>query len=1184
MEKRDDDDCENDILDASFGADFKDIFVVQDAKAPPQQPAKVQLTAPPLGGPSIPTGAAASASSTTGDQGQRQEQQTGLDVARSVYGDLFSPTKTASNSKIQQTLQEGASSGASIKNAASFSTSSAAAATEPAAGASSSASGLQSDDAATPAPRDPPAPSADAATTKPKSPGGGRKAPPSLFETPETSPEGSKSSLPPSPKHASLSGSHNFDALLQKMPRVPAMERPDGKWVSAAANNSNSTPGAPAAAEPIIEHFQMASDDEDASYDPLPSAASLKSAQSHVARIRSLYEGHNTATSRTDVEDELHTPRSNASSVQSTPRVVRRGKVVNNGSSVGKSGPLPPAMSPSPGTPTTAAMRDFEKFRAAELARLAHAGKLLAELEETDGGDTEDGLSDVFDEDDALTALQQKYSNEDEARRPGRDAEARPRRGGTAGVLADSSSPSLSGANESSVLTEKADSPEHGRFLGAEASNNPRRKSFDPTQAFGTLESARSAVAAGVGKNNQASSTSTSSTTASAAKAKGRSKDFPSKSDSKDLPRFGQDSSPENNSALHSPADDVCDRSLGSGSNVARGARPGLSPPSVDRIGRMKESPVSAAKFVPPPRPPPIIPAAPKFDEAVLAAGQEVGAAEPTRTQQGSVVGKQAEEKPGTIISAGSHSQGGSGAATALQPAAEGPPPSSSAQQMPRASPQATHASPGGHRHGPTSSGQPMIANDPYATHQQGPVAVASQQCGQPPAEPQHPPQHNQHSPQQHSQQNSQQHYGGNYQHGGSSSSSSQAAAVGAPGRDLPVHPSANWAAQGQDYFQAVVQQNRSKGAGSPDLQQPQMQLQEQQVGAQQQVGAGGAGLDPMWRGWTVTHDGLGGMFFHHVERGESCWEQPPELTDVLGTWEFVPAADAPPQVAQAGSSSSGQEHQAAEAEAGFWRNEKLSLSLWQDPRQTASVFTAGLEGNLAYLQMYCHFCRDALNVRETAFQRAAIHFAVAGGYNQAVELLLFSHCDVNVPDGEGATPLHYACRYGYSPCVQSLLDAGADWNATKPSGPLPTVLHEACGLGQADAVACLIYFSCDTSLAHVQNGEGLTPMQVASRLGYHEIGGQMSGLVPESEGSSDEEDFKIEEDNTGGDEDDDDGIEPNVLTSTQQYRPLTSTLTSLMRSVHKTVTQLYPQESHLSESAGKMRYDPQRKEWVMIS
>ena len=102
------------------------------------------------------------------------------------------------------------------------------------------------------------------------------------------------------------------------------------------------------------------------------------------------------------------------------------------------------------------------------------------------------------------------------------------------------------------------------------------------------------------------------------------------------------------------------------------------------------------------------------------------------------------------------------------------------------------------------------------------------------------------------------------------------------------------------------------------------------------------------------------------------------------------------------------------------------------------------------------HESAQLLDIREAQYARSALHFAVAGGYDEAMQILVAAGCSLDVTDHEGATPLHYACRYGYSACVKTLLDNGADWGICRP-GMCPTVLHEACAMGQMDAVACLV-------------------------------------------------------------------------------------------------------------------------------
>ncbi|CAD7944647.1 unnamed protein product [Amoebophrya sp. A120] len=1127
-----------------------------------------------------------------------------------------------------------------------------------------------------------------------------------------------------------------------KPPDLPASSGSSTFFVPPVTGTTNdSVENKHTTVEPVIEHFQMASDDEDEGQlaDPIVPSNYTSEQRTRVSKIRQLFDqkssskesgpagpatagnGMNSKKAESKKssakeetaaqQDVMVTPRSNASSVHSTPRVLHRGRVLSGAA--------------SPTTPTTAAMRDFQKFREEELARLAHAGKLLAEFKRDEDEDTEDGLSDVFDEelDTELADLQNKYnkngttpnvSNPDHAvvstgpiqmnrvkqqEPPSRDVQKR--HGKTSNVDDNTSSNyGIGAANRgrgTDVVPSSPSCSSPDSFASGGPGDKPRRGSFNPQEAFGTLESVQQTSR---------------------------------------VPRFGQDSSPDT-STLHSPQDHQDTSSMLTGSSH-RDSR--ASPPSVDKLHakkssvldgqspiaafdsavvvdpagrvspekpvRLVEGPVTTASaagttsssaksmndFTPPPRPPGGggVAAAttsssngvftPKVGNAVVeggprrffddkegnkrpaAAGRESAGSTPSSSSTGpSAALHQHAGVPANVglppnprrtgpqeqqhLGVGVLSPPAQGGSSYMYSGFGGSGPSGITPAPNGTAPQEAGAPPGGgstsgvllgHQNQSTTTfggGQPA-AGGAGATMQQPPGSY--QQHGQ------HGQQHDStvnsgYQQTSHQQHENQKHPGGGnmsynmppqqlQQHGGSSSSSAAGSArpgsgaayenatytrgsnvnthqSGGPAADnsdsaLPAHPSANWAAQGQDYFAAVVQKNRRQsGGGTNSADQPLLA----DVPDQQQHGGGHTvhqsyPSQPEWKGWTVTHDNQGAMFFHHPERGESVWEQPDELEDVLGRWELVsPTGEILQHQAQtvAASSSSttpgNTSTSTSQDPQSFWRNEKLGLSLWQDPRQTATVFNAALEGNIAYLQLYCHFCRDALDLVDLTYQRAALHFAVAGGYNQAVELLVFSHANVNVRDGEGATPLHYACRYGYSPCVQSLLDAGADWNAVKPAGALPSVLHEACGLGQVDAVACLIYFSCDTSLAHLVNEDGLTPMQVASRLGYHEIvrllshnlDGALSEELAESSSDEEEANFQIEEDLSGVGEDDD----RPLAGPKGEYRPLTSTLTSLMRSVHKTVSQLYPEESHLPNNDGKqLKYDPQRKEWVMIS
>ncbi|CAD7970205.1 unnamed protein product [Amoebophrya sp. A25] len=1379
------------ILNASFGADFKDIFV------PPE---KLRSLGSKVEDGSSASGREKASSSTSTDPGgELGGITTTPELARSLYGDLLSPTQQDQGSSGQKEAAEesppisdeaaGAKEQQTSKDQQLHEPGSPPAPSPP---RNQQVSPTRQDANYSPSPTaspplGPPL-SSPGGSSKPFSPHSGRPKPVSI-DTATVQSSSKNSSMPPSPKHASLSGSNwnlpKIPGLLPPGARTPRegesrkavplpaaqqqsdlalppptpspsakrkRRRPRGEE-NAGGEDGSSSPASSSlsmsqttygtstlghsfsslnrggqgesmyqraqrererlrklksgvggkktsslqptskggkkqqeketpetttsyvAATPqaqVVEHFQMASDDED-DVDVLPSPTAPQ--RNSVAKIRELYEQKSgggssqpssskgstdapttvikplstskdlLATNGTaDDATPMVTPRSVASSARSTPQVVlRRGRVMSG--------------TTSPMTPTSStALRDFQKFRAEELSKLADAGKKLAEyqrsrtgptansdeqpdhddshLREDDEG-TEDGLSDVFDEnlESELGQLREKYKANKSTAQDAHGNAAHKNKNNTA--TSKGGSPSTD-RREFAMTPEDDGSPPFSPIDGDAETNSskPRRKSFDPTAAFGTLESLR-------------------------------------KSDR--VPRFGQ--SPDT-SGIQSPIDP---REGASPQSSASGAEKALSPlsgpdinylrhvgdPAVAASSRMNTAsssstgpittetdPAKAKGFVPPPRPPPISGRDRILNGATSGTGTPSIGAGPSSSLLDYQYGGSSSSTTRQVLSGqaiGSFASPGSStfqSPSHVSVTSNSPSPTIGARMNNRSE----HLAPGQDalarrphpaqqsdsnavRHNdPYAAGQhhnyPYTGGDPAYTYNAGqnvqidpathashhlPVNSINNAASTSPVSPgttqqpsyiipQNLPPSSYTTPQHGATQNPRTSYN-TLQQGLEQSTSSN--------EDLlPAHP----AAGNDEYFNSVVQHNRLSGM-TPEQQQAYLQNTQQQQEQDQNTGrlpsalhppnAAASPFDqqqhglapqspgqlPEWQGWIVTHDGQGALFFYHGERQESTWHQPPELADLLGTWEFVAQGDGPDA-------------------AGFWRNERLKLSLWSDPRVCSTVFKAALDGNLAYLQLYTHFCADALDVRDNSaaagatnqapaaapLARGAVHFAVAGGYNQALEMLLFARADVNLQDGEGATPLHYACRYGYSACVQTLLDSGADWTLRKFGAQqvLPTVLHEACGLGQLDAVACLIYFQCDTSLHSEENGEGLTPLQVASRLGYHEIVRLLAHNLDANaqnieDSSSDDSDsdqpvLRVEEEQDEGPLLDDEEDEEDSLAGQASQRPLTSTLTSLMRTVHKTVSQLYPQEAALPGDDGKLRYDAQRKEWVLIS
>ena len=86
---------------------------------------------------------------------------------------------------------------------------------------------------------------------------------------------------------------------------------------------------------------------------------------------------------------------------------------------------------------------------------------------------------------------------------------------------------------------------------------------------------------------------------------------------------------------------------------------------------------------------------------------------------------------------------------------------------------------------------------------------------------------------------------------------------------------------------------------------------------------------------------------------------------------------------------------------------------------------------------------------------------AAMRGDTEAVETLIAQGADVNVPQGDGMTALHWGAERGDGALVRVLLDAGADLAAVTRIGDY-TPLHLASKAGSADAVEALLEAGSD--------------------------------------------------------------------------------------------------------------------------
>ncbi|CAK9043179.1 unnamed protein product, partial [Durusdinium trenchii] len=212
------------------------------------------------------------------------------------------------------------------------------------------------------------------------------------------------------------------------------------------------------------------------------------------------------------------------------------------------------------------------------------------------------------------------------------------------------------------------------------------------------------------------------------------------------------------------------------------------------------------------------------------------------------------------------------------------------------------------------------------------------------------------------------------------------------------------------------------------------------------------------WRGWTIQTSPQGKLFYHHIASNTSQWQMPPELSPVLGEWT---------QVEEDGKR--------------YWRNEKLAVSSWKDPRRTTNLFQAALDGNLFFLQLYTEVggFLDAVDSKG----RTALHYNCAGGSAQAVNYLLQHGASVDLLDRSGSTPLHWAARYGHAPIVRLLLESKAHPDYQNSMGD--TAMHEAAALGLLEPLQWLVLAKANPTL---RNRESRSPAEVADRANSKEV------------------------------------------------------------------------------------------------
>jgi endonuclease YncB( thermonuclease family) len=116
------------------------------------------------------------------------------------------------------------------------------------------------------------------------------------------------------------------------------------------------------------------------------------------------------------------------------------------------------------------------------------------------------------------------------------------------------------------------------------------------------------------------------------------------------------------------------------------------------------------------------------------------------------------------------------------------------------------------------------------------------------------------------------------------------------------------------------------------------------------------------------------------------------------------------------------------------------------------------------------------------------------GDLEQAAALLA-GGADVNAPDAEELTPLHYAAFAGNAALVRLLLHHHANPGARDAFGFTP--LHAAAREGHLEAARALVAAGAEPS---AMDREGLTPRDVADCMNHPEVAAYLASLAPEPE------------------------------------------------------------------------------------
>ena len=162
-------------------------------------------------------------------------------------------------------------------------------------------------------------------------------------------------------------------------------------------------------------------------------------------------------------------------------------------------------------------------------------------------------------------------------------------------------------------------------------------------------------------------------------------------------------------------------------------------------------------------------------------------------------------------------------------------------------------------------------------------------------------------------------------------------------------------------------------------------------------------------------------------------------------------------------------------------RNGRLCLIVCIDHHPTMNIAVFRLAASSLHRKDSLDCCSPAEFKLVSSLLSTPLHYAVVGGNELTVRLLVGRGINVNTLNVYRESALHWACKEGNTKIIRFLLENWASPNALDSDGNTP--MHWAAEYNHGKAIHLLIKYGGLASLNAI-NGEGLTSLQVA-KLNY---------------------------------------------------------------------------------------------------